>query len=183
MTPGRTENAVRTAGDFNATTEDRQQARKRRDDVALGLLPGVKKIPHAAPSYELEFRWYAPPQADVSRFLLPSFTKHLAAEYTTPGFKVVNVKLYRAEHRIVTTQFFVTQKLSPFHPTMYRVYFLGDYSSGGQLVDPQDPMLYWLVPIMPKAGLLKLDQPGPDQFVDLLTEHAGFEFPWSDLRP
>ena len=178
-----TENAVRTASDFSAATEDRVQARERRDQVALGLLPGVKRIPHAAPSYELEFRWYAPPQADVSRFLLPSFAKHLAAEYTTPTHRVVNVKLYRAEHRIVTTQYFVTQKLSPFHPTLYRVYFLGDYTSGGQLVDPQDPMLYWLIPIMPKPGRLKLDEPGPDQFTDLLTEHAGFEFPWSELRP
>ena len=178
-----TENAVRSGSDLGSNSDERQQVMKRRSDVALGLLPGVKRIPHALATYEVEFRWYAPPQADVSRFLLPSFTKHLAAEYTTPRHKVVNVKLYRAEHRIVTTQYFVTQKLSPFHPTLYRVYFLGDYTSGGQLVDPQDPMLYWLIPIMPKAGKLKLDEPGPEQFTDLLTEHAGFEFPWSDLRP
>ncbi len=178
-----TENAVRSGSDLGSNSDERQQVRKRREEVALGLLPGVKKIPQASPTYEVEFRWYAPPQADVSRFLLPSFTHHLAAEYSTPGFKVVNVKLYRAEHRIVTTQYFVTQKLSPFHPTLYRVYFLGDYTAAGKLVDPQDPMLYWLIPIVPKAGKLKLDEPSPDQFTDWLTEHAGFEFPWSQLRP
>jgi len=178
-----TENAVRSASEIGYNSEERRQAKLRRDDVAYSMKPGVKKIPYPSPTYEVEFRWYAPPQADVSRYLLPSFTRHLAAEYTAPGYKVVNVKLYRAEHRIVTTQYFVTQKLSPFHPTLYRVYFLGDYGADGQLVDPQDPMLYWLIPIMPKAGKLKLDEPSPDQFTDLLTEHAGFEFPWSQLRP
>ena len=178
-----TENAVRSSNDIGFASDERSQVKKRRDDVAFSVRPGVKVIPYPSPTYEVEFRWYAPPQADVSRFLLPSFTKHLAAEYTSPGFKVVNVKLYRAEHRIVTTQFFVTQKLSPFHPTLYRVYFLGDYSAEGQLADAQDPMLYWLIPILPKSGKLKLDEPSPDQFTDYLTEHAGFEFPWSQLRP
>jgi len=178
-----TENAVRANTDLGNLTEERTQVNQSRQKVAIGALPGVKRIPHALPTYEVEFRWYAQPQADVSRFLLPSFTKHLAAEYSQPGHRVVNVKLYRAEHRIVTTQYFVTQKLSPFHPTLYRVYFLGDYTSEGQLVDAQDPMLYWLIPIMPRPGRQKLDEPGPEQFQDLLTEHAGYEFPWSQLRP
>lgn len=178
-----TENAVRATTDLGNNSDERAQVNRRRQDVALGALPGVKRIEHPPSNYEVEFRWYAQPQADVTRFLLPSFTKHLAVEFTSPGFKVVNVKLYRAEHRIVTTQYFVTQKLSPFHPTLYRVYFLGDYTSEGQLVDPQDPMLYWLIPILPRGGKLKLDEPGPEQFKDLLTEHAGYEFPWSQLRP
>lgn len=178
-----TENAVRANTDLGNNSDERAQVNARRADVAMPTRPGVKKIPHPPSTYEVEFRWYAQPQADVSRFLLPSFTKHLAVEFTSPGYKVVNVKLYRAEHRIVTTQYFVTQKLSPFHPTLYRVYFLGDYTSEGQLVDSQDPMLYWLIPVLPKGGKLKLDDPGPDQFTDYLTVHAGYEFPWSQLRP
>lgn len=178
-----TENAIRVATDLGNNSEERRHVNERRQEVALGLKPGVKRIQQPPPSYELEFRWYSPPQADVVRYILPSYTRHLAEEYTSPGYKVVNVKMYRAEHRIVTNQFFVTQRLSPYHPTLYRVYFLGDYNGRGELVDPLDPMLYWIIPILPKAGRHDLGNPQPDQYTDLLTEHAGFEFPWSSLRP
>ncbi len=178
-----TENAVRVAADPGTATDEGRQARKRRDDVAFGLLPGVRKIPHASSAYEPEFRWRMPPQADVTRFLLPSFTRHLAEVYSSPGYRVVNVKAYRAEHRIVTTQYFVTQNMSPFHPTLYRIYFLGDYDAGGHLLDPQDPMLYWIVPVEPTAGRHDLGHPTPDQYTDMLTQHSGYEVPWSQLRP
>jgi hypothetical protein len=178
-----TENLSKSHAGLNINTEEIRQIRQRRQDVATGLLPGVKRIPHPPVNYELEYNWYKPATADVVRYLLPSYTRHFAHQYSTPTHKVVNVRVYRSEHRIVTNQYFVTQKLSPYHPSLYRVYFLGDYDAEGQLKDSQDPMLYWLIPLNPKPGVFPLNKPSTDQFNDMLSEHAGFEFPWSQLRP
>ncbi|MGL6076137.1 MAG: hypothetical protein ACRC8S_18415 [Fimbriiglobus sp.] len=178
------ESVVRSYGDGSIGYDERQQARTRRLDVAMGNLAGVKRIPQCSPNYELEMRWCMPPTADISRYILPSFAKHIAVENSHGIHKVVNVRIYRAEHRIVTSQYFVKEKMDPYHPSLYRVYFLGDYDAEGQLKDSQDPMLYWLIPIEPDLSQRHdWNKPSPDQYKDMLTEHAGFEFPWSQLRP
>ncbi len=181
-----TENATRVSPDISWQTEEKRQIRKRRDDVAnpFGVLPaGVKRIPHPPVSEIPEFRWYLQPQADITRYLLPSYAKHIAVENSVPGRRVVKVKIYRAEHLIVAAQYFAIQKVSPYHPSLFRIYFLGDYTPDGKLIDPQDPMLYWIIPVTMKPEKHPLNDPRPEHFDDYLTEHSGFVFDWRNLRP
>jgi hypothetical protein len=178
-----TESAARVGSDLSLLTEDKKQAVARREAVALGTLPGHKMIPYAPENFEPKYRQQLTPTADVIRYLLPSYARHLSWYYSNDQVKVTKIRLYRAEHKIVTTPFFVTQSMSPFYPTLFRVYFLGDYSPEGQLIDPQDPMLYWVIPILPKGGKRSLKEFTPDDIDDYLSKHAGFEFDWRSLRP
>jgi hypothetical protein len=96
----------------------------------------------------------------------------------------VTVKIYRLEHRIVPVASYAAGT-DPYHPLTYRPYFLGEFyldaeTDRGELLDPQDPMLYWLVPILPKQPTLT---PGSrvtaeDEIEDYLSKHAGFKVEW-----
>ena len=125
---------------------------------------------------------YRIPQAHITRYLLPSYTKHLAVSNSAPGRKVIGVKIYRVEHRITPTQAF-KDGFSPFHPTTYRPYFCGDFDANGKLLDPQDPMLYWLVPIAPRTQGADPNDPLKRDYIDYLSKHAGYEFDWGRIRP
>ena len=178
-----TEYSARASPETGLAGDERIRVNRDRDLVARGLKAGYPLIPYPPEVYEPRLRWYQYPQPDASRYVIPSYAKHLAVEYTTPGHRVTNVKLYRAEHRIVSTQFFVKTKCDPYHPTLYRIHFLGDFDAAGTLKDPLDPMLYWLVPVY----LIKADTPmddfKPEQIADGLSVHAGHVFDWRSLRP
>jgi hypothetical protein len=60
---------------------------------------------------------------------------------------------------------------SPYHPTTYWPFFLGEFNARGDLVDPQEPMLYWLVPILPRQGGPTTD-PTKRNFLDYMSFHA-----------
>jgi len=121
---------------------------------------------------------------------LPSYAKHIASEYETPaepgkpGRHVVSVKLFRVEHRVIPAQAFldkyddngnrVERGTSPFHPVTYRPYYLGEYNPAGELTNPLDPMLYWLVPIVPRKPLNENE----DAYIDYMSDYAGAKFPW-----
>ena len=111
------------------------------------------------------------------------------------------VKVYRLEHQTLDVGEFtgVTQPegkpIDPYHPATYRPYFLGEFGwkpdpdhpgvPRVELLNPQEPMLYWLVPVIPRP---EGSPPGPDgkDYIDFLSQHAGVppgqEFPWGQLR-
>jgi hypothetical protein len=175
-----TEMVSRTIPDlFTAQTFEKLDARQRRWEIAL---PGERQIPLAPAEQEPQFLQYRVPNPDITRYLLPSYARHLCAEYSTGGRRVASVKLYRAEHRITPTYDFV-KGADPFDPVGYRVYFVGDYTPDGELVDPQDPMLYWLVPVFPREGGPSPLDPERRHYEDYLSRHAGYEFDWKRMRP
>jgi hypothetical protein len=118
---------------------------------------------------------------------LPSYARHIAAAYTTPGREVVSVKIFRVEHRVLPAQAFLnrydengnkTPGNDPYHPVTYRPYYYGEFNPKGELINPNDPMLYWLVPIMPKQPPNAND---PD-YTDYMSDYAGAKFPWPVVR-
>ncbi len=125
---------------------------------------------------------YRIPQPHVYKYLLPSYVRHLAGAHEAPGRKVVSMKIYRVEHRIIQPQLFVNGG-SPFHPTTYKPYYCGEYTPDGKLVDPQEQMLYWLVPILPKPGGAAPGDPDKIDYDDHMSRHAGFKFNWKDITP
>jgi hypothetical protein len=161
---------------------EKSDAYKRRLDVANGLVTGYPKIPiPSPPEADPPFTQYRVPQTDKSRYLLPSYARHMLTESTKPGWKAVRVKIYRLEHRIRPPQDYdakstgTGQALDPYHPTTYKPFFLGEFDRDGTLLDPQDPMLYWLVPIVSKTPT-----PGTDDknYTDYMSKHAGYVYEW-----
>ncbi|HEY2786292.1 MAG TPA: hypothetical protein VGJ05_15100 [Fimbriiglobus sp.] len=173
-----------TIPDFlTPATFEKSIAYRRRLDVASGVVPSYPKIPIPIPPVaDPAFLQYRVPRTDITRHVLPSYAQHLLDEYSTPGKKAVSVKIYRLEHRILSPQEYDRRQYSnhlpqdPYHPTTYKPYFLGEYNTNGELVNPQDPMLYWLVPIVPKTPV-----PGTDDkdYIDYMSLHAKFVYQWS----
>jgi hypothetical protein len=169
-------------GLFNVENFENLDARQRRARAGVSAVGSAKEPIPIDSTDEPAANQYRVPQPHVSRYLLPSYAKHLAHEFSTPGRRVVGVKLYRLEHRITPTYQFAAG-VDPYHPRTYRVYYFGEYDAAGKLLNPQDEMLYWLVPITPRPGGPAPDDPDRKDFIDYLSKHAGFEFDWRRMRP
>ena len=159
---------------------------KRRQEVAglLGGLPNYPKIPLAPAEFEPLNLQYRPPRPDITRYLLPSYANHILLAESTPDRKATSVKIYRLEHR-VTPPWALVEKRNPHHPTTFRPYYLGEFEANPttgkvELIDSQDPLLYWLVPILPK--LASPSDPEGKDFEDYMSKHAGYTYDWRN-RP
>jgi len=161
---------------FTPQSFEKLDAHNRRREVS-NPATGKEPIPFASPDIEPNYMQYRVPRPDISRYVLPSYAKHLHAEYSAPGREVKTVKMYRVEHRVVTVQSFA-KGTDPYHPIMYRAFYLGEYDKDGHLTNPEDPMLYWLVPIQPKPGGPSPNDPSKIDYDDYLSKHAGFQVDW-----
>lgn len=156
----------------------------RREKAARGEYPNYPRIPIAPDDVEPRAMQYRMPRPDVTRYLLPSYARHVLKANSRPGREAVTVKIYRLEHRVLPVSSFAAGT-SPYHPLTYRAYFLGEFyldaaTDRGELLDPQDPMLYWLVPVLPKRAAVMAPGGGTaeDEVDDYLSKHAGFKVDW-----
>jgi hypothetical protein len=101
-----------------------------------------------------------------------------------PG-KVVRVRVYRVVHEIMRGSELARSKDAQGHEVAnhdhpldlfrYRPHYLGEFDAEGKLLTPNDPMLYWLVPIIrkdPKLGWYQLDA----STLEKITRHDGSEY-------
>ena len=144
---------------------------------------------------------YKLPNSDVARYVLPSYASHVIVWYT-PNKETAaktTVKVYRLEHRDLPPDQF-SGGYSPYHPGTYRPYFLGEFDAYGNLMDPRDVFLYWMLPVIPwQSQPLPGNPTNPFQkdYTDYLSVHAlemspeevlaadpeaGRVFNWSKLR-
>ena len=81
--------------------------------------------------------------------LLPSYARYILrqAHPDFPDAKPEFVKIYRVQHRIVFAEG-LARGLDPRDWMLYLPYYVGKYDVKGRLVDPEDPLLYWLLPIL-----------------------------------
>jgi hypothetical protein len=172
---------------YSASSFEKGDVRERRVKVAA-LLSEEERIPLADPTMMPEYLQYRVPRQDITRYLLPSYAKHLAIENSQPArgsepaLKVTKMRIYRAEHAIIQPAEFVKAR-DVYHPTTFRVYYLGEYDPDGKLSDSTDPMLYWLVPVVPKINGPSPTDPEKRDYEDFLSRHAKFQFDWRKLRP
>jgi hypothetical protein len=162
---------------FSPVSFEKNEAYARRRQVAAGTWPGYPKIPLAPEDLEPSIFQYHVPTQQITSYLLPSYVRHVASDFDTTDMKPVKVKTYLLEHRIIRPNSFLVNKNGPYHPSTYRCYFLGDYSPDGNLMDPQDPMLYWLIPILPNPSAAE----GQKTYIDYLEKHANVEVTWRRL--
>jgi hypothetical protein len=132
------------------------------------------------PELSAAFQFHEPNA--YSKHMIAAYARHVAYAYkseTDPGAEVEGVKVYRVVHSILTAeQMDAGQR--PTDPTTNLPYYQGEFDKEGNLKNPKDPFLYWLIPIMwvpkePGAGIIRL-QPKPDperyEIHDYTKDHA-----------
>lgn len=155
------------------------------DDVMrrrLVRIQGTNGIPmHPEITYLEQYR---PLPENYREHLLPGFVRHVANQkanqHPDPNVKIKSIRVYYVEHRILTPE--LIQAGARFYDDVtYLPYYLGEHDAKGELKDINDPLLYWLMPIVyfPKEG--RPIEPGhnwkthPKEFelIDSVTIHSG----------
>ena len=116
---------------------------KRR--MAAGSVDGIIMHPEIP-----EVNQYRPTTPWHSKRLLESYARYAARNVPHPtgaNKKVTGIKVYLAVHRLLVPQE-VVEGLDPEQGWLFMPYFMGDFDAGGKLKDPNDPYLYWLIPIL-----------------------------------
>jgi hypothetical protein len=111
------------------------------------------------------------------RYLMPAYVRRGVANFGDPNRTMLRVKLYRAEHRILPASD-LAKRLDPYDPTTFLPIYLGDFTPQGQMLNPTDPMLYWVVPILktprdPNRPSTRWDSSAEFVLHDYVKEHAG----------
>ncbi len=84
---------------------------------------------------------------EFSRRLIASYARHVAHTYADPSNPVKAVRVYRLVHKMITPRELYEGK-DPLDPTNFLSYYMGKYDPNGKILDPEDPFLFWHVPIV-----------------------------------
>jgi hypothetical protein len=93
---------------------------------------------------------YRLPQMNIREFVLPSYVQHIANLKILrhpEGVPITSIRVYLVTHNIMT-QVALENDISPYDPITYMPYYFGEYDTSGKLLDPGNPLLYWLIPII-----------------------------------
>ncbi|MBX9680967.1 MAG: hypothetical protein K2X38_19600 [Gemmataceae bacterium] len=124
------------------------QQRLNNTPSALGLL-GQVRPQLAAPLHPdvPEAQQYTRPTI-ASHRLMQSYARHVALlPPPDPGWKFHSVKIYRVLHVLPTVKAIVDGR-DPQDPLWFRPAYGGQYDAEGNLLDPNEPFLYWVLPIL-----------------------------------
>jgi hypothetical protein len=161
---------------YEVIKEIPSEVNRRRDMMSYGQngIPWHPRFPHE--------QQYRPPSALVRNFLLPSYVEHVVQMKSMQhpeGRSVKSVKVYRVEHQILTAAELKIIE-DPYAPNTYLPYFYGEYDAEGRQINTDDPMLYWIVPIIyvpksPEVDPWHTPRSHPEEFelVDGLRRHSG----------
>jgi hypothetical protein len=156
------------------------------NDIAHRRLVGAYKF---SPDPILEIKDLAPaaqysePQ-ELARRYISSYAHHIAVTSphpTNPDVSVQSVSIYRLTHRIIGPGQ-IAQGMSPLDETFYTPFYMGKFNTKGELIDPNDPFLYWYLPIImvprnyPSGtdGIYINAPPPPDgRLLNCMKIHAG----------
>jgi hypothetical protein len=149
----------------------------RRNRAGANFLPDP--IPPLPVPMSMQF---AEPQP-YSRMMLSSCARYVARHFPhehDPSVPVKSMKIYRAQHAILSPAEFAEGR-SPLDPRQYRAFFQGEYDPEGNLVDPNEPFLYFFLPMIDvpadwHGGPIAVD--GPTQktrLLDCVKIHAEYK--------
>ena len=128
---------------------------------------------------------YQPPSSGVRKFLLPSYVRHVAvmpsSQHSDVRTSIKSIKVYRVAQSILPPDDVANVGFND--PPTYMPYFLGEFDSEGKLINENDPMWGWLVPIFhrPKSANVPgchtaRTFPAEFELVDGLRIHAGSNY-------
>ncbi len=88
--------------------------------------------------------------ADYSKRMLLSYALYLTKKFAhptdKPSINIDNIKIYRVTHSIITPGD-MSRGENALDPTLYYPYFMGSFDKNANLINPNDPFLYFLLPI------------------------------------
>jgi hypothetical protein len=165
----------------------------QRRGTGSTLKYGGQRIP-IVPFEDLnESSQYSEPQ-EVSKLLISSVAKHLlhnALPADNPEARPRSVKVYRVIQRLLSPGE-VAKGVDPRQKDKYFPYFLGEFDTQGHLVNPNEPFLYWYLPVVfvppsyfeqppDRVPTVRVGAPAPPgaKLLDCLEIHAAV----TDLSP
>jgi hypothetical protein len=99
------------------------------------------------------------PNANSKR-VLQNYARFVAQ--TNPGGDasqvVVRIRVYRVVHDILDARL-LAEGEDPLDLWTYRPYYQGEYDANGNLLNPVDPLLYWMVPIIKRDDRINFSPP------------------------
>jgi len=140
--------------------EEKEKKRRQAGDIL-----GIPIHPHLMASYQ-----YREP-GDYSKRLIGSYVRLLARSHPVfvddnkVAHELKRIKLYRVTHTIIGAPGLASGE-SPLDLGYYLPYYQGEFTPDGKLVNADDPFLYWVIPILPKAN-------APGQVFNFFAFHAG----------
>jgi hypothetical protein len=107
-----------------------------------------------------------------TRLMLESYARRVARMFphpSDPTQTVVSVKIYRMLHSYLEPKETGEGK-DPLAKDRFLPFFMGEFDPQGQLIDPNDPYLYWVIP---SVRLRRPDDPDPDpDTLEFVEKHA-----------
>lgn len=135
------------------------------------LIPVLPDVPAVAQ--------YRPPQPHVRR-IMSSYVRHLMNSPEFEG-RVNFVRVYRVLHKMMNAKEFADGQ-NPFGESTYMPYYFGTYDAEGTLLDPDDPLLFWLIPIQrAPVTVTPMMRTGIEPVENYLKKHAGSD-PFADRQ-
>jgi hypothetical protein len=115
------------------------EALMRRREV-MGLYP---MHPDALPA--MQFRM----PDENSRQFLSNYVRHVSKRHEAqwPHVGIKGMKVYLTQHRLLSQKQYADGE-NPYDISSYLPFFVGEFDTQGNLTNPFDPMLYWIVPIL-----------------------------------
>jgi hypothetical protein len=164
---------IETPGSVGSVSEDILQGRSLRAQGKEDAIPFHPEIQPIAAQFRV-------PNDTVRHQLVPAYIRFVARAnpHDDPARKIVSIKMYRVEHHILIPRE-VRAGVQPYDPDTYRPWFLGEYDAQGVQIKLNDPMLYWLVPIVyeakPGTPIYHTPRSHPKDFVlrDCVNIHSG----------
>lgn len=109
--------------------------------------------------------------SEHSKRMVNSYARYISRKFQHPQDKpnvnIDHIKIYKVTHGIITVQD-LARDYDPLDKTMFYPYFLGSFDKTGKMIDPNDPFLYFLLPIT------RSNNPNePSVLTDSLEIHAG----------
>lgn len=134
---------------------------------------------------------YREPQA-YSKRMISAYARFASRHFhhlDDPNVPVTSVRIYKVTHNIVLPSD-LALGYSPIEKTLYMPYYMGEFDTAGKLLEPDDPFLYWLLPIFPEnineMPLMRLRAPGAaapsNKIIDCLEIHGGDQAPTKHLE-
>lgn len=150
----------------NNTPDNWDERLQKRNLAGLAHQPQILPLSKGMSS---SFMFREP--TEYSKKMVSSFALYLTKKFAhpdkNPQTNIDNIKIYKVTHGIITASDLARGE-GPLDKTLFYPYFLGSFDKKGNLIDPNDSFLYFLLPIN-----RSFNPNEPSVLTDSLEIHAG----------